>query len=355
MWAAGAAVPLVRLDFGISRTLASVHGIASGLGALLGARIAVTSLKYLSREALVKTTTITLFIGIFGLVLGPTIWITVPGCGLAAMSQSTISAIIMSQISHDDKPSMRRVLLQTGIGAAVGSSSILLMSAALHSGHNWRLPIFLGIFILGPLTLLVIRNVEFLDAPSSKMHAGTRSFAGIEKAQVYVIAGLLFFVEMGVGFWAIDLLISRGAGVALGALGAGLMGLSCALTRIILGVFNASPRALSIISVGFPFVGVPIICATNSPSLTMIGLIIAACGTGPLFSLAIVQISDGYRDSAERISHYMMGSALSYGVTPFFLALIFDNAGFIAGYLALLPALAIALLLLRRLGAHQEA
>jgi len=87
----------------------------------------------------------------------------------------------------------------------------------------------------------------------------------------------------------------------------------------------------------------------------MIGLIIAACGTGPLFSLAIVQISDGYRDSAERISHYMMGSALSYGVTPFFLALIFDNAGFIAGYLALLPALAIALLLLRRLGAHQEA
>jgi hypothetical protein len=46
----------------------------------------------------------------------------------------------------------------------------------------------------------------------------------------------------------------------------------------------------------------------------------------------------------------MTGMAASYGVTPVILAIIFDNLGFIAGYLTMPVALFFAYLLWRNLG-----
>ena len=50
----------------------------------------------------------------------------------------------------------------------------------------------------------------------------------------------------------------------------------------------------------------------------------------------------------------MTGMAASYGVTPVILAVIFDNLGFIAGYLTMPIALFFAFLLWRTLGNKSE-
>ena len=52
IWGTTAAIPLLRLDLGISRTLASAHNISMGLGSVLGARFAVTLLKIFGRQNL---------------------------------------------------------------------------------------------------------------------------------------------------------------------------------------------------------------------------------------------------------------------------------------------------------------
>ena len=54
LWAAGSAIPLIRIDFGISRTLASMHSIAVGIGAILGAHFALHLANAISREKIMK-------------------------------------------------------------------------------------------------------------------------------------------------------------------------------------------------------------------------------------------------------------------------------------------------------------
>lgn len=86
----------------------------------------------------------------------------------------------------------------------------------------------------------------------------------------------------------------------------------------------------------------------------MAGLVIAGLGSSPLFVSGVFQVSEGFPDPAYRISRYMMGTALSYGLAPFVLAIVFDNAGFITGYVMLPVILSFAYLLWRRLGIKVE-
>jgi predicted MFS family arabinose efflux permease len=87
LWSAGAAIPLLRFDLGISRTLAGTHNIAVGISATLGARLAVPLINRFGREWVMRTMLLLMFIGVISLVTAPTIFITVPAIGVAAFSQ----------------------------------------------------------------------------------------------------------------------------------------------------------------------------------------------------------------------------------------------------------------------------
>jgi MFS family permease len=162
LWSAGAAIPLLRFDLGISRTLAGTHNIAVGISATLGARLAVPLINRFGREWVMRTMLLLMFIGVIFLVTAPTIFITVPAIGVAAFSQTIINAISLAQISHDSAPSMRRMMIQTGIQAVVGATAILLISASLQADQGWRLPIIIGAIVLTPISLLNIWNVKFI-------------------------------------------------------------------------------------------------------------------------------------------------------------------------------------------------
>jgi MFS family permease len=350
LWAAGAAIPLLRLDFGISRTLASAHNISTGIGSLLGARFAVTLLKIFGRQLLTRAMIVVMFVGILALISGNTIWITVPAVGLAAYSQTTINALSLAQISHDDKPSLRRMLLQTGIQAAVGGTSIFLISASLHAHLGWRLPMFIGVFLLSPLSLLVVWHVKFLDSSSSEVLHPQHMKSRRLKFEVSLLGLLMSFVEIGVSFWAIDLLISRGAGVALGAFGSALLGIGISIIRVGIALSHLKPKQVMHLGVALLLMGISTICVVHSAIPTMIGLVIAGCGTAPLFASGIFQVSEGYPDAENRISRYMIGTSIASGLAPSVLAIVFDNAGFIAGYSMLIPIVGAAFFLWRRLG-----
>ena len=82
----------------------------------------------------------------------------------------------------------------------------------------------------------------------------------------------------------------------------------------------------------------------------MIGLLIASIAGSALYGVGVFQVSEGFADPSGKISNFMTGMAASYGVTPLILAIIFDNLGFIAGYLTMPVALFFAYLLWRDLG-----
>lgn len=336
LWSAGAAIPLLRLDLGISRTLAGVHNIAVGIGATLGARLAVPLINKFGREIVTRSMLLVMFIGVIGLVTAPTIWITIPSVGLAAYSQTTVNAISLAQISHDAAPSMRRMMLQTGTQAVVGATAILLISASLHSGNGWRLPIVLGALILTPISLMSIWRVQFINPETTHQHSGAllNKSLQIRLVSYGVINSIL---EMGVGFWAIDLLVSRSAPVALGALGSAILSFAIAGGRLSLAFIQPHSHRTIRFAVSFIVCGAGIISIFDNPYLTMGGLALAALGTSPLFGLGAFRVSEGLPHADFRISRYMMGTAFSYGFAPFVLAIIFDNFGYSIGYALLIP------------------
>ena len=356
MWAAGSAIPLIRIDFGISRTLASMHSISVGIGAILGAHFALHLANAITREKIMRLSIPIMSLGILGLTLGPSMWITVPGCGLAAFSQSIVNSLSLSQISLDAKPSLRRIYLQSGIQACLGASAIFLISFSLDAELGWRLPILLGILILAPLTMILVWKVKFLVSASetSTKVSGLLRHPSENYRKIFLAGFLMSFCEMGIGFWSIDLLIDRGAGVALGAFGLALLSLMMGISRIAFAVL-AFPvkKNMRLVLVLYPL-GVLTICLAQSPAATMIGLVIASIAASALYGVGVFQVSEGFADPSAKISNFMTGMAASYGVTPLILAVIFDNLGFIAGYLTMPVALFFAFLLWRSLGNKNE-
>ena len=334
LWAAGSAIPLIRIDFGISRTLASMHSISVGIGAVLGAHLAVSLVKKISREKIMRLSIPIMSLGILGLTLGPSMWITVPGCGLAAFSQSLVNSLSLSQISLDAKPSLRRIYIQSGIQACLGASAIFFISISLNAELGWRLPILLGVLILAPLTMIVVWKVKFLVSASAKTSKveGMPNHSSKNYRKIFLAGFLMSFCEMGIGFWAIDLLINRGAGVALGAFGLALLSLVTGISRIGFATLgHPVKKTMRLVLVLYP-IGVVTICLTQSSAITVIGLLIASIAGSALYGVGVFQVSEGFVDPSGKISNFMTGMAASYGVTPLILAIIFDNLGFIAGY-----------------------
>ena len=352
LWAAGSAIPLIRIDFGISRTLASMHSISVGIGAVLGAHLAVSLVKKISREKIMRLSIPIMSLGILGLTLGPSMWITVPGCGLAAFSQSLVNSLSLSQISLDAKPSLRRIYIQSGIQACLGASAIFFISISLNAELGWRLPILLGVLILAPLTMIIIWKVKFLVSASAKTSKveGMPNHSSKNYRKIFLAGFLMSFCEMGIGFWAIDLLIDRGAGVALGAFGLALLSLVTGISRIGFATLgHPVKKTMRLVLVLYP-IGVVTICLTQSSAITVIGLLIASIAGSALYGVGVFQVSEGFADPSGKISNFMTGMAASYGVTPLILAIIFDNLGFIAGYSIMPVALFGAYFLWRSLG-----
>ena len=336
LWSAGAAIPLLRLDLDISRTLAGLHNIAVGIGATSGARLAVPLIKRFGREWVMRSMLLVMFIGVMGLVTAPSIIISIPAIGIAAFSQTMVNAISLAQISHDAAPSMRRMMIQTGIQATVGATAILLISASLHAGQGWRLPIILGALILTPISLLNIWRVKFIAPEATHAHTGTVFTRALE-IKLFTFGAVNCILEIGVGFWALDLLVSRNAPVALGALGSAILSYGIALSRLSLAFLQPRPLITMRYATASIITGVLIICFFHDPIITMVGLTIAAVGIAPLFGLGAFRVSEGFTHADFRISRYMMGSSFSFGFAPFVLAIVYDNLGYVVGYAVLLP------------------
>ena len=275
-----------------------------------------------------------------------------PSCGLAAFSQSLVNSLSLSQISLDAKPSLRRIFIQSGIQACLGASAIFLISISLGANLGWRLPILLGVFILAPLTMIIVWQVKFIVSTSTTTSkvAGLLRHPSENYKKVFLAGFLMSFCEMGIGFWSIDLLIDRGAGVALGAFGLALLSLVMGISRIGFAVLAFSvKKTMRLVLILYPL-GVVTICLAQSPTTTLIGLLIASIAGSALYGVGVFQVSEGFTDPSAKISNFMTGMAASYGVTPVILAVIFDNLGFITGYLAMPVALFFAFFLWRSLG-----
>ena len=157
---------------------------------------------------------------------------------------------------------------------------------------------------------------------------------------ILAFAFLTIMMEVALSAWAVDLLIERGAEVKTSVLVATIAPYFIASVRIYLS-FKKRHKLnqiwiFAIVSTTF---GVGTIILTDSATLTLMGLIIAAIGIGPTASIAMTNASASEQGSDTGIAVFVVGMGLSNGASPWIMGFVSENFGFAAAYGVILLAL----------------
>ncbi|CAB4558248.1 unannotated protein [freshwater metagenome] len=147
-------------------------------------------------------------------------------------------------------------------------------------------------------------------------------------------------MEVSLSSWAVDLLSERGTAVKTAVLFATIAPYFVALSRIYLSTKNEY-NLQRIWSYCFITVslGIGIIVFTSSPTLTLVGLIIAAAGIGPCASIAIALASGSEQGADKGIAAFVIGMGISNGTSPWIMGFVSENYGFRAAYSVIFVAL----------------
>ena len=140
-------------------------------------------------------------------------------------------------------------------------------------------------------------------------------------------------MEVALSSWAVDLLSERGTALKTSVLFATIAPYFVALSRIYLSTKNEFnlPRIWAYCFAAVT-IGIAIVVFTSSPTLTLVGLIIAAAGIGPCAAIAIALASGSEQGSDKGIAAFVMGMGLSNGASPWIMGFVSENYGFAAAY-----------------------
>jgi predicted MFS family arabinose efflux permease len=194
--------------------------------------------------------------------------------------------------------------------------------------------------VIGVIAIFLIPEVE---APPEQSVEKQKIIWNSSMLAILGFSFLTIMMEIGLSAWAVDLLIERGAQVKTSVLVATIAPYFVASVRIYLSFKNSHNLnriwMFTIVSVTF---GVALIILTNSPTLTLVGLIVAAIGIGPGASIAMANASASDQGAGRGIAVFVMGMGLSNGASPWVMGFVSENWGFEAAYVVILVALVIS-------------
>jgi fucose permease len=148
-----------------------------------------------------------------------------------------------------------------------------------------------------------------------------------------LFAFLSITMEVSLSSWAVDLLAERGTAIKTAILFATIAPYFVALSRIFLSTRNEyNLKKIWSYCVATVSTGIAIIVFTSSPTLTLLGLIIAAAGIGPCASIAIALASGSEQGSDKGIAAFVIGMGISNGSSPWIMGFVSENYGFRAAY-----------------------
>lgn len=338
-------IQLIKRDFELTRVVASLHNIGLALSMVL---ISFALIRGSHRRPAHQTIRFGWFFLILGSILyclSPNIYFSVPAVIIFAIGSVIAGNTSTAILGSHSKTALKNMFRTTGVGLFVGSLSPTLIGLTTQVEIPWRLTMATTAAVIGAIALLLIPQLDARPEPADKL--GKIIW---DKPVIYILffAFLTLTLELSLSAWALDLLTDRGAGVKIAILFATIAPYFVALNRIYLStkneynlhrIWNFSFVAIS--------VGTLLVIFTGSPTLTIIGLIIAAIGVGPCASIAIANASACSQGSDRGIAVFMIGMGTSVGVSPWIMGLLSEAFGFAAAYSLILIALIPATFLFR--------
>ena len=326
----GFSIQLIKRDFELTRVHAAWHNIGSAAALVF---ISVILLGHGHRRPAHQTIRFGWAVVVFGSLLyclSPNIYFSIPAVLLTAagsvVSGNTISAILGAH----SKTALKNMFRSTGFGLFMGSVSPTVIGLTTQIDIPWRWTMAISAIAVGAAAQLLIPELAARPEPSSSERKinWDRHFVAI-----IIFAFLSITMEVSLSSWAVDLLSERGSSIKAAVLFATIAPYFVALSRIYLSTkheFNLNRIwAICFVSVS---IGIAIVVFASSPTLTLVGLIIAAAGIGPCASIAIALASGNAQGSDKGIAGFVIGMGLSNGASPWIMGFVSENYGFASAY-----------------------
>lgn len=355
--ALGPAMPLLREDLDISRTVGGLHFTALASGAVLAGLVVGRLIPVWGRRLLFWSGGAGVAAGSLLIGAGWHPAVTMTGCLVVGASGSATVITVQASLS-DRYGSLRPVALtEANMSMSVGTVvPALVIGALVGVGAGWR-PGFLVPALLWITLLLALRSETFPPVQVSDQPGDRRRLPG---AYWYFWAGFIPAVgaEWSVGAWGADYLVTV-AGATEGTasfLMAAFFG-AMVIGRFFGGRFarRVMPFPLLLGTTTLGLAGASLLWGSTDLPLVVAGLFLTGLGISMLFpmllSLALGIAADRPDIAAARISIAAGGSVI---VAPLTLGAVADQIG-LRGAFGLVPGLLVFVALFAALGRRADA
>lgn len=355
--AMGPAMPLLRQDLGISRTIGGLHFTAIASGSVLAGLTIRRVVEPWGRRRVFWSGGAGVATGCLLLMAGWHPAITLSGCFVIGGFGSAV--LIMSQAALSDRhPSHRPVALtEANTAMSVGTvAPALFIGAFVAVGAGWRPALLAPVCIW--LALVLSRSSVAFPPASIGDRPGRSSV--LPRTYWLFWAGFIPAVgaEWSIGAWGADYLVD----VAETTEGSASFLMSAFFGAMVIGRLagsriarSLSPFSLLLGSTAVGLGGVILFWAADSLPLIVGGLFVSGLGISMLFpmllSLAIGIAPDQVDTAAARIAIAAGGSVI---VAPLTLGALADQVG-IRGAFLIVPGLLVLVVVLAILGRRMEA
>lgn len=343
MYGMGYSVPLLKRDMGISRSLASIHNIGFALTITLISFAAPKLIQRYSPRMVMGAGWVITIIGLVAFATGRSLWITVPAMSLTGIGATLFNNTNAATLGHASGMSMKVMLRQTGIATASGAFAPSIIGTLIRFGITWR--ITLGVFALffGLIAIKILPHIP--ERPPVHLKDGERHW---DRSLLIMVAfGFsATILETASGAWALDLLISRDVAVGSAVLLVALFSYGIAASRLGFSLTSrVSANRVWVISFLLALIGLLTVITFHSSFMTVIGLVIAALGIGPIGALALMRAALSHKGADAGIAANVIGAGPAIGFGPWIMGWASDKSGFSWAYCIPLVMLFIATVL----------
>ena len=327
-------IQLIKRDFELTRVIASLHNIGLALSLVVISIALIRGSHHRPAHQTMRFGWGLLVAGSLLYCLSPSIYFSIPAVMIFAAGSVVTGNTATAILGSHSKTALKNMFRTTGFGLFVGALSPTVIGLTTQFEIPWRITMAVTACVIAAVALSIIPELEARPEPEDKL--GKIVW---DKPILYILffAFLTITMEVSLSAWALDLLTDRGAPVKIAILFATIGPYFLALSRIYLSTKNEFNLdriwSFALVSIS---IGTVLIIFTGSPTLTILGLVIAAIGIGPCAAIAIANASACAQGSDRGIAVFVIGMGVSMGVSPWIMGLLSEAFGFAAAYALIL-------------------
>jgi predicted MFS family arabinose efflux permease len=344
LYGLSAALPLLRIDQGVSQAVAGLHGTSMAVGGILTGLALPWLTRRIGRRAVTWTGLAGVNAGVLLVMLGDALPVTLIGYGIASgMGSITLYASMAALDDHHGPAGAAAISEANAVGVTVGIGASFVISFAAQSALGWRTALLVTP-ILSVLLALTMGRVWIPERESTGAPTGPGGSGRFGRR--FYLAGTVLFccvaLEFCFNLWAAKLVADQtGMSAAMAAIGltaftAGLAAGRFAGARLALWM---APTTLFVCALALTAAGWAVFWLSREPMLSYAGLAVSGLGASLHFPLALSRVlaaSGGRADRATAAASIF--SSLAVGVGPFLLGALGDAFGTQRAFL-MVPAL----------------